>query len=138
MKHVGNKKKGMLADTGNWLVKARELERDGEFQKAAAAYEKVIKSDPTNEYAYDRLMILYRKNREYSKEKALINTGLKAFRELYKTTSRLPTSRKLTALSNALMKATGLADKRGKAIYEREPLGRWSKRLKVVERKLKG
>ena len=124
-------------EPGNWLSKAKELERQGELEKAATAFEKVIKESPVNEYAYERLMIIYRKNKEYKKEKAVIVAGIKSFQQFYKTALKLPATKKIATLSNALLRATGLADKKGKLLYEREPLGRWNKRRQIVEKKLK-
>lgn len=124
-------------EAGNWITRAKELEEQGELEKAAAAFEKEIKQNPLNEYAYDRLMIIYRKTKEYKKEKAVIVAGLKAFQQLYKGTTKLPASKKIISLSNALLKATGLADKKGKPLYEKEPLERWNKRMQVVVKKLK-
>ena len=124
-------------EPGNWLSKAKELERKGELERAAAAFEKVIKGNPANEYAYDRLMIIHRKNKEYKKEKAVIVAGIKAFQQFYKNASKFQATKKVAALSKALLKATGLSDKKGRPLYEREPLGRWNKRRQVVEKKLK-
>ena len=91
-----------------------------------------------NEYAYDRLMIIYRKNKEYKKEKAVIIKAIKAFEQFYKSTSKAPRSKKIILLSKAFMKSTGLADKKGKLLYQKEPLARWNKRKVVVEKKLEG
>lgn len=134
---VVHKNPEVKTGTGNWLARAKELEKQGDLEKAAAAFEKAIKESPLNEYAYDRLMIIYRKNKEYKKEKAIIVAGIKAFRQLYNDSTKRPSSRKVISLSNALLKATGLADKKGKPIYEKEPLDRWNKRMQVILRKLK-
>jgi len=126
------------ATTGDLLAKAKELERAGKLNEAGDIYQKLIKKNPTKEYAYDRLMIIYRKNADYKKEKEVIDAGIKAFEQFYKTASRVPAKRKVTSLSQQLLKATGLADKKGNPIFEREPLGRWKKRRKTVEKKLGG
>ena len=62
---------------GNWLDKAKAFEASTDTERAAAAYEKAIKDNPLNEYAYDRLMIIYRKNKEYKKENAVIARAIK-------------------------------------------------------------
>ncbi|HKZ67487.1 MAG TPA: hypothetical protein VJ111_14070 [Chitinophagaceae bacterium] len=133
---VAHKNPG-IKEPANWLSEAKELEQKGELEKATAAFKKVIKEDPVNAYAYDRLMIIYRKNKEYKKEKAVIIAAIKAFQQFYKKASKSPVTKKITSLSNALMKATGLADKRGRPLYEKEPLGRWNTRKRVVEKKMK-
>jgi len=124
--------------TGELLEKAKDLETAGKLNEAGDIYQKLIKKNPTKEYAYDRLMIIYRKNAEFKKEKEVIDAGIKAFEQFYKTASRVPAKKKVTSLSQQLLKATGLADKKGNLIFEREPLGRWKKRRKTVEKKLRG
>lgn len=122
---------------GNWLDKAKAFEASADTERAAAAYEKAIKDNPLNEYAYDRLMIIYRKNKEYKKENAVIARAIKAFDQFYKNASKVSRSKKIVSLSKAFMKSTGLADNRGKLLYQKEPLARWSKRKQVVEKRLK-
>ena len=121
---------------GELLAKAKDLEKNGKPDEAAKVYESIIKKNPTTEYAYDRLMIIYRKKREYKQEKAILDNGIKAFEEFYKA-GRVSVKKRVATLSQALLKATGLADRKGKLTYEREPLGRWKKRRKLVESKLK-
>ena len=121
---------------GSWFEKAKAFEQQGELEKATSAYEEVIRGNPLNEYAYDRLMIIYRKSKDYRKENAIIVKALKAFEEFYKKASRVSSSKKIVSLSKAFMQSTGLADKKGKLLYQKEPLARWSKRKKVVEKKL--
>lgn len=124
-------------EPGNWLTRAKELERSGELDKAAIAFEKVIRRTPLNQYAYDRLMIIYRNNKEYKKEKATIVAGIKAFEQFYKKNSKLTITPKIAALSKAILRASGLADKTGELLNNREPLRRWHKRKQGLEKKLK-
>lgn len=121
--------------TAEWLQKAREQEVEGELEEAATAYEKVIKSDNLNELAYNRLMIIYRKTKQPEKELAVIKRGIKAFEEFY--TSARKNNKKVSSLSLSLMKLTGLADKKGKSLYDPEPIARWKKRKAMVESKLR-
>lgn len=121
----------------DWLEKARELEQTGELQQAAKAYEQVIKADPVNELAYNRLMIVYRKEKEYKKELAVIKGGIRAFEDMYKAATRRAPDKKIMRLSKALLKATGLANKKGQLLYEPEPIGKWNKRKQLVEKRLK-
>jgi len=41
------------------IERAREAEAGQDLERAAELYEQVIKEAPLNEYAYDRLMILF-------------------------------------------------------------------------------
>lgn len=117
--------------------KAKKLEQEGELDKAAAMFEKLLREDPLNELAYNRLMIIYRKKKDYKKELAIIKKGIAAFEQSFKKSSKAPLSRKITALSKSLLKSLGLTDKKGNMIYTREPVGRWNKRKLVVERMIR-
>ncbi len=116
---------------------ARKAELGQEPERAAELYEQLIKDDLVNEFAYDRLMVLYRKSKQYKDELRIINAGIKAFENLYKTKSKHSGSRKVAEISNALLKSTGLADKKGNHLYDPEPIGKWRKRKSVIDKKLK-
>jgi lipopolysaccharide biosynthesis regulator YciM len=117
--------------------RAQEFEKKGRLDEAATLYQNIIKKSPTKEHAYNRLMIIHRKKKEYKKEKETLDAGIKAFEQYYKAVTRIPAKKSIETLSKSLLKATGLADRTGKLTYEREPLGRWKKRRKIVESKLK-
>ena len=119
------------------ISKAREAEESGDIEEAIGIYQKVIAGDSVNQEAYERLMILYRKEKEYKKELAIINKGLKAFEKLYKPkpTGRL---KKVAEISLKMAKSMGLLDAKGEATYEPEPILKWKKRKMIVEKKLAG
>ena len=119
------------------IESARDAEAAQERERAAELYEQVIKESPVNEYAYDRLMILYRKPKQYKDEMRIINAGIKAYENFYKTKSKHSRSRKVAEMSNAFLKSTGLADKKGNHLYDPEPIGKWKKRKAIVEKKSK-
>ena len=98
-------------------------------------YEEAIKKDPLAEKAYDRLMILYRKDKNYKKELQLINSGIKAFESFYK--SRKSNSKKIAEISKKLNRSFGFTDKKGVAVYDPEPIARWKKRKVTVEKRIK-
>ncbi len=52
----------------NIIERAREFEARQATERAAELYEQVIKDDLVNEFAYDRLMVLYRKSKQYKDE----------------------------------------------------------------------
>ena len=91
-----------------------------------------------NAPVYTKLMILYRKQKKYKEELALINKGLQHFKA-YQTENRA--SKKISApvkrLSSGLNKSLGLIDKKGNSIYEPEPIPTWKRRKTTVEKKLK-
>ena len=116
------------------LVKAETAEAEQDLDAAAQWYEKAIKADPLTEPAYNRLMILYRKNKNYKQELRVIKKGIKAYQQFYK--SRASKSKKIAEISNKLSLSVGLSDKKGNIAYEPEPIGKWKKRKAVVEKKL--
>src|SRR5688572_928185 len=134
---VSHTNKGLNESKADLLGKAKEFEKQGRSDEAVTIYEKITKKSPAQDYAYDRLMIIYRKKGDYKKEKETLDAGIKAFEQFYKTVSRIPAKKSIETLSKSLLKATGLADRKGKLTYEREPLGRWKKRRRIVETKLK-
>lgn len=120
------------------LEKAKELESSGEPEEAASLYQSIIKKDPLNEFSYSRLMVIYRKAKEFKKELSVIKSGLKAFLDYYKSqTKRSLQNPKVSRLSRSILKSTGLLDKKGNQLYQREPIGRWEKRRMLVEKKLR-
>ncbi len=75
--------------------------------------------------------------KQYKNELRIINAGIKAFENLYKTRSKHSRSMKVAEITNALLKSTGLTDKKGNHLYDPEPIGKWKKRKVVVEKKIK-
>ena len=61
------------------FAEARRLEQTGESERAAALYQKIVDSDPDNQPAVGRLLVIYRKLKEYRKELAVIDAVLAAF-----------------------------------------------------------
>ena len=113
---------------------AEQLEAEDKLEEAAKVYELVIKSKPLDEHPYNRLMIIYRKLKQPKDELRVIKFAIAAFEAKYIKKSR---SKKLTDLSNALMKSSGLANSKGKLMVYPEPIGKWMKRKELVEKKSK-
>jgi hypothetical protein len=108
---------------------------DNDNSVAIKEYEDAIAKDPLAEKAYNRLMILYRKKKDYKNEMRIINAGIKAFSDFYR--SRKSGSKKVADISKKLNRAFGFTDKKGNAVYEPEPLPSWKKRKETVQKKLK-
>jgi len=117
------------------LEEAKQAEEDGDLEKAAKKYNDLIRQDPHHEFPYDRLMIIYRKQKRYEDELKLINKGLKAFGDVYKKRSEkfISKHKELGRLSNALIKKAGLH----KNEFTPEPIAKWLKRKEIVEKKMK-
>lgn len=87
-----------------------------------------LKNNPLDEQAYHRLMVNYRKQKEYKKELAVIDEGIKAFEQSHKSSIKNKPNRKVTLLSRSLLKSLGLANKKGEGIFQPEPIAKWTRR----------
>ncbi len=118
------------------IAAANIAEINGKTDEAISWYKEVVKDSPLNENAYNRLMILYRKNKDFKNELRIINAGIKAFENFYKPKTKGRT-KIITSISNKLNKLIGLVDKKGNHTYDPEPLCKWKKRKQVVAKKVK-
>ena len=103
-------------------------------------YKEQVKSGVFSPLPYDRLMIHYRKEKDYEEELKVIKKGIDVFKKYYSNLQASVVKRKKSSieeLSRKISKSTGLADKKGNNIYLPEPLPRWNKRLTTVQQKLK-
>ena len=118
------------------ISEAEEAESANDSSKAIGLYSKAIETDALNVYAYDRLMKIFRGLKDYKKELRIINSGIKAYEQFYKSKSKTR-SKKVSEISQKLNKSFGLTDKEGNNIYDPEPIARWKKRKINVEKKVK-
>ena len=116
---------------------AIELEGNEEIDEAIKMYKRCVKLKKTDEYAYDRLMILYRKKKEFDKELEVINEGINAFEKLYNEPSGIKTNKAIQKISNAILQSTGLSDKKGNKVFMPQPILRWHKRAMLLKKRLK-
>jgi len=113
-----------------------EEEMKGNLDLAARHYEAAIKDECPDETPFNRLMIIYRKQKRFKDELRVIKRGIKMFEDFYKQSSSKPKGKKVADLSEAFMKGTGLKDRKGNLAYRPEPIAKWMKRMEVVQRKL--
>jgi len=118
---------------------ARQAEKNHDVRKATQLYEQNIRQDYADKFAFDRLMIIYRKQKKYKEELKVINRGLEVFQTQME--NRLAHSLKqrikpeaLRQLSKAIINRAGLKDE---DLLPADPVGRWMKRKLVVNQKLK-
>src|SRR6478735_8003508 len=109
------------------LQEAEKAEINNNLDRASKFYKEAIKINPSMEYPYDRLMIIYRKQNNYSAELKIIEDGIKYFQQQHKNKQKelIGSSRKIASLSNAIMKSVGLTNKKGKNIYYPAPIPKW-------------
>lgn len=128
-----------IARTYDELIKlGKEAETSNDYTKASKYYEKAIKLEPHAEFAYTRLMVIFRKTKDYESELKTIQKGIESFESYYEKRAKRVLGRdsKAIQLSNSLAKSLGLKDRKGKNLIHPEPIGKWIKRAEIVKKKL--
>ncbi len=92
----------------NRNLKGKENEQKGENEVAIKEYEKNIKEGFEGNHPYDRLAIIYRKNKDYDNEIRVLNRAIEVFIELSKNSPRQDINPKLEKFRNRLNKAEEL------------------------------
>jgi tetratricopeptide (TPR) repeat protein len=133
--------------TKNWLVEdtlqqaGKELETSGDTEKAISLYEKEVAKGSDDAFPYQRLLIIYHKQKDYKSEMRVLKKGIAVFTALLKEKQQQAfgkkRSRKLVEMSRKIAQKIGLLDKKGEHVLLPEPLNKWTTRKKMVERKLK-
>jgi len=118
------------------IREARQHEEEGALEIAAAEYEKAIRQEPLEEAPYFRLMVIYRKLKDPTKELKAINKGLDVFMSAYdRRLEKYRGENRLGKASKALLK-TVTGSTKVKISYP-EPIPKWLKRKETVEKKLR-
>jgi tetratricopeptide (TPR) repeat protein len=123
----------------NYIKEAKAAEEDDELLKAAELYELAIKQKPLEEEPYNRLMIIYRKLKNYRDELKVIEKGLNVYVDHFKEKAGkiFGNNKKMEQTGKALLKS--LTPKGSKPeIFYPEPVPKWHKRKLTVEKKLNG
>jgi tetratricopeptide (TPR) repeat protein len=115
-------------------------EANGDIDQAIKVYEKNIKKEIADSFPFDRLMVIYRKQKRYKDELRVINRGIEVFnnqleRQQQQLLSHSKNKKQLQKLSDIFGKKTGLAGKKNS--YVPAPVSKWLKRKEVVLRKMK-
>jgi len=121
------------------MEQGAEAEQNEDIDSAVELYQQAIKQSPSNEAPYQRLMILYRKAKEYKKELAVINDGIRFFKQQFEHKHKQSPviSSKVARVSKTLAKSLGLTDKKGNAVHTPEPVLKWERRKQLLLKKMK-
>jgi hypothetical protein len=119
------------------LKEARQAEENNDTETAAKLYQRLIRKHPHLEEPYGRLMVIYRKQKDYEAELDVINKGVTAFEEFYRQRSEKVFSghKQAQRLSLALARSLGQSTKKTEQLYP-QPIPKWLKRQEVVQKKL--
>jgi|GEM_PF-3260256 len=112
------------------FFKARLLEKQEDLQGAAEIYKGILSSDAFNTDAYNRLMIIYRRQRKYRDELAIIRQAIRSFKQKAATAQQewKRENRKAAMISRELAQSLGLL-----AGYEDPQVTLWRKRNPLLK-----
>jgi hypothetical protein len=121
------------------IATARQIETEGNLSEAETIYLQIIKSDLLNAEAYNRLLVIYRKQKEYRKELAMVSKAIKAHEDSFWLAQKKWISVNKTAarISRLLAKKLGLINKKGLPLRQNQQLTNWYKRRSNLLRRLK-
>lgn len=120
------------------LEEARLKEKEGDLKTAEKLYQQVLKTDPAIYQAYDRLMIIYRRQKDSQKEIEIIKLATDNFKNNYLERQRVWIEKNEIAagLSRDLAISLGLMDKDGLPLTSDPLLIKWDKRLTLLEKRM--
>ena len=121
------------------IAQARQLEQEAKFTEAAPLYEKVVQQDPLNEGAVQRLLVIYRKLKEYRKELQLLNTSIKAVSSRQQEQQAFWSKKHPGAAktSRSLLRSLGRAKTKAAPVYEEAIVRTWRKRKENLAKRMK-
>lgn len=133
-------KSNLSAEQRNEL--AGEAEKNGQLATAIGLYEQNTREGRPDPHAFQRLMILYRKNKNYEKELQVINRGIKVFQQqhldrLNRAQAGRKNRKEIARLSTDLLKKMGVPAGKADTLFQPEPVATWMKRKQMVEKLMK-
>jgi len=132
--HINKEVNSALHSYHDFLNEATEQEKMRNFKDAILFYKKCIQMKRATEFSYDRIMIIYRKQKEYDKERRFILDAINVFENFYHQKRVLNSS--ITRLSKGILRSTGLTDQKGKPVFDHQPIKKWKGRLNTVNKRL--
>ena len=119
---------------------ARLQEQEGDYKKAAAIYEKLLKQSSKKIKILERLLVVYRKLNDPEKEIQAIDKAIKIHQQQYPIKESF--DKKISTLSKQLNTLLGHTDKKGKSMLVPQEISqlelrktRLLKKQKAVARK---
>ena len=123
-------------------LSAAEAEANGDIDLAISLYEKNIKKGIADAVPFNRLLVLYRKQKRYKDELRVIDKGIEVFtKQIEKQQQQMLLNSKnktqVKRLSALVGKKVGLMNKKGTGLFIPAEVSRWQKRRETVKKKLK-
>lgn len=122
------------------LQEARELESREKYKDAAIIYQKVFDRDQGDTLVAARLLIIYRKLKEYLKELAVIDDALANFRQREKAIQQkwIKDHPKAAGIGRSMLRQMEKGGDEASALGADPKVGVWLKRRALITRKIKG
>jgi len=123
----------------NLHARAKEAAQQGDAEEAVKYYYRALKNDPADAIAYNRLMVYYRRRKEYRKELQVIQAAIASQQRhaLEYQQSWVRRNKKTARTAKALAKSLGLINQKGMPVVETLQLNTWRKRMNMVRKRLK-
>lgn len=122
-------------DYTSLIACGRQHELDKNIEEAIQCYKEAIAQEPVEEFPFNRLMVLYRKEKNYEEELKVVEKGIAVFKAFYdKRSKKYSGKNKLGQISKLLLKNLSKGET-GMDGYP-EPLQKWSTRKSVLEQKI--
>jgi tetratricopeptide (TPR) repeat protein len=112
---------------------ARQLEQRGELKKAVELYESLLKRSADDLKIITRLIILYRKLKNYKKEIGLINKAIKIHEQRY---APKKANKQVSLISKKLNLLLGHTDKKGRTKLLPQEIIKLETRKSLLQKKL--
>ncbi|WP_262249858.1 hypothetical protein [Parapedobacter soli] len=120
------------------MDEARQLEKEGKHAEALKIYRALTRRKRLNAEAFNRMMIILRKQKKYKAELEVIQRAIAAMEKSIAASQHAINDRnpESAALSRQLAESLGLLDEDGRPVYEEPQLRNWRKRESVVAKRL--
>lgn len=121
------------------LAEAKDAESQGDVGRAITLYQQAVKNNPLEEQAWQRQMVLYRKQKDYAGELKVINLALETYITHTKKTQQewLRQNKKVAPLFKSLAKSLGLMNSKDVMVNDDPVLDKWRHRQEWVKARLK-
>ena len=120
-------------DVPETFLGARQLEQRASYKEAVTLYEKLLKRSANDLKIHTRLIILYRKLKNHSKEISTINNAIKIHEQRY---APKKLNKKVSLVSKKLNILLGHTDKKGKRLLLPVEIEKLQNRKALLQKKL--
>lgn len=118
---------------------ALSTEKSGDIAGALKLYQKAVKTDPSNAMAWNRQMIIFRKNKSKEEEVKLIKEAIFEYQQFMAAQQEkwLQDNQEKADSSRELAKILGLLEPNGLPTKDDATIEKWETRLYLLEYRLK-